>query len=70
MSLSPKQLEQLVLRVWPKVKITRVFHPRLRESRVIETPRGINIRYEKGPYGYQTSDGKRYPPEVERPSGN
>lgn len=60
MSLSPEKLEMLVKRVWPKVNITAVYHPRVK-PRLITMKNGVNVRFERGPYGYTTADGARYP---------
>ena len=67
--LTPQRMEKLVRRVWPAMLITRVFHPNIAEMRVIEMPNGVNVRFERGPHGYQLKDGTCYPPGVSRAAG-
>jgi hypothetical protein len=63
MQMSPAHLEKLVRRVYPKMNITAVYHPRV-TPRLIEMPNGVNVRFERGQYGYQLGDGLKYPPEM------
>ncbi len=61
--MSPQHMEVLVKRVYPKLHITKVFHPRVKD-RLIEMKNGVNVQFERGPFGYQLSNGEFYPPRT------